>query len=113
MEARGEKTRQAVWRDAFGLPPGLSFVPGNFTPTEEVIELAKVAGELGGMHISHMRSEAAGVADSVRETIRIAEEAGLPTQGTHHKIIEKDNWGRSVETLKLADIDRARGLDPN
>lgn len=96
---------------AFGLSTGLFYVPGAFTPIEEVIELAKVAGRHGGIHISHMRDEAFGVLDSVRETIRIGEEGGLPTQVTHHKIIGPKNYGRSVETLKLLDGARARGVD--
>jgi N-acyl-D-amino-acid deacylase len=58
-----------------------------------------------------MRDEAAGVLDSVRETIRIGEEGGLPTQITHHKIIGAANWGKSVETLKLIEEARARGVD--
>jgi dihydroorotase/N-acyl-D-amino-acid deacylase len=86
-------------------------VPGTFTPTEEVIELAKVAGRMGGIYISHMRDETNGVLDSVRETIAIGEKGGLPTQVTHHKIIGKANWGRAVDTLKLIDEARARGVD--
>ena len=92
--------RQAMADGAFGLSTGLFYVPGTFTPTDEVIELAKVAGQMGGIHISHMRDEAAKVLDSVRETIAIGEKGGLPTQVTHHKIIGKANWGRSVETLR-------------
>jgi dihydroorotase/N-acyl-D-amino-acid deacylase len=49
--------------------------------------------------------------ESVRETIRIGEEGGLPTQVTHHKIIGKGNWGGSVETLRLVEEARARGVD--
>ena len=106
-----ELARQAMREGAFGLSSGLFYVPGNFTPTEEVIEIAKVVGGMGGMYISHMRDEAAGVTDSVRETIRIGEEGGLPTQVTHHKIIGKGNWGKSVDTLKLIEEARARGVD--
>ena len=102
---------QAMRDGAFGLSTGLFYVPGNFTPTEEVIEIAKVVGRMGGIHISHMREEAAHVLDSVRETIRIGEEGGLPTQITHHKIIGKSNWGASVESLKLVEAARARGVD--
>jgi len=102
---------QAMRDGAFGLSTGLFYVPGNFTPTEEVIEIAKVVGRMGGIHISHMREEAAHVLDSVRETIRIGEEGGLPTQITHHKIIGQPNWGKSVETLKLVEEARARGVD--
>jgi N-acyl-D-amino-acid deacylase len=96
---------------AFGMSTGLFYVPGAFTPIEEVIELAKVAGKYGGIHISHMRDEAFGVLDSVRETIRIGEEGGLPTQVTHHKIVGPRNYGKSVETLKLLEAARTRGVD--
>ena len=49
---------------------------------------------MGGIYISHMRDEAEGVLDSVRETIAIGEKGGLPTQITHHKVIGKKNWGQ-------------------
>ena len=102
---------QGMKDGAFGLSTGLFYVPGTFTPTEEVVDLAAVAGRFGGMHISHMRDEAAKVLDSVRETIAIGENGRLPTQITHHKIIGRPNWGRSVETLKLVDEARGRGVD--
>jgi len=103
--------RQGMLDGAVGLSTGLFYVPGIFTPTEEVIELAKVAGAMGGIHVSHMRNEAAGVLDSVRETIAIGEQGHLPTQVTHHKIIGVQNWGRSIDTLKLLYEARARGVD--
>jgi N-acyl-D-amino-acid deacylase len=103
--------RQAMQDGAFGMSTGLFYVPGTFTPTAEVVELAKVAGQMGGLHTSHMRDEAKGVLDSVRETITIGEQGGLPTQVTHHKVVGKAYWGRSVDTLRLIDEARARGVD--
>jgi dihydroorotase/N-acyl-D-amino-acid deacylase len=103
--------RQGMLDGAFGLSSGLFYVPGVFTPTEEVVELARVAGEMGGIYISHMRNEAQGVLDSVRETIAIGEQGHLPTQVTHHKIIGRGNWGRSVDTLRLVAEARTRGVD--
>jgi len=103
--------RQGMEQGAFGLSSGLFYVPGTFTPTTEVVELAKAAGRMGGIYISHMRDEAGGILDSVRETIEIGEKGGLPTQVTHHKIIGTKNWGRSVDSLKLVDEARARGVD--
>jgi len=103
--------RQGMEDGAFGLSSGLFYVPGTFTPTAEVIELAKIAGRMGGIYISHMRDEASGVVDSVKETIEIGEKGGLPTQVTHHKVIGRGNWGRSVDTLRLIDEARARGVD--
>jgi dihydroorotase/N-acyl-D-amino-acid deacylase len=96
---------------ALGLSSGLFYVPGTFTPTEEVIELARVAASFGGMYISHMRNEASGVVQSVLETIRIGEEGRLPTQVTHHKIIGPGYWGQSAQTLRAIDEARTRGVD--
>jgi len=103
--------RQAMLEGAFGMSTGLFYVPGAFTPIEEVIELAKVAGELGGIYTSHMRDEAAKITDSVKELIRIGEEARIPAQITHHKVMSGKNWGKSVETIQLVDEARRRGVD--
>src|SRR3954466_260298 len=111
LETMRGLVRQGMEDGAFGLSSGLFYVPGTFTPTAEVVELAKVAGRMGGIYTSHMRDEASHVLDSVRETIEIGERGGLPTQVTHHKIIGKANWGKSVETLRLVDEARARGVD--
>ena len=106
-----ELVRQGMRDGAFGMSTGLFYVPGAFSTTEEVAGLARVVGELGGIHISHMRDEASQILDSVRETIEIGEIGGLPTQITHHKVIGPPNWGRSVETLRMVDEARARGVD--
>jgi len=103
--------KQGMDDGAFGLSSGLFYVPGTFTETDEVVELAKVAGRYGGIYISHMRDEATRSVDSVIETIAIGERGGLPTQITHHKIIGKKNWGKSSTTLRLIDEARARGVD--
>jgi dihydroorotase/N-acyl-D-amino-acid deacylase len=111
IETMKDLARQAMRDGAFGLSTGLFYVPGNYTPTGEVIAIAQVVGEMGGMHISHMREETVHVLDSVRETIRIGEEGRLPTEITHHKIMGSANWGKSVETLQLVEAARARGVD--
>jgi N-acyl-D-amino-acid deacylase len=111
LEKMRQLVRQGMEDGAFGLSAGLFYVPGTFTPTAEVVELARIAGQMGGIYISHMRDEAKGVVDSVRETIAIGEQGGLPTQVTHHKVIGKMYWGRSADTLQLIDEARARGVD--
>jgi N-acyl-D-amino-acid deacylase len=102
---------QGMRDGALGLSTGLFYVPGTFTPTEEVIALAKAAGRLGGIHESHQRDDAAKLLDSVRETIAIGEQGGLPTQISHAKVVGVANWGRSVDMLRLVDEARARGVD--
>ncbi|MGZ5174031.1 MAG: N-acyl-D-amino-acid deacylase family protein [Burkholderiales bacterium] len=102
---------QAMRDGAFGMSTGLFYVPGKFTPVAEVIELQKVVAPYRGLHTSHMRDEASKIVDSVKETIAIGEHGGVPTQISHHKVIGKAYWGRSVETLRLIDEARARGVD--
>ncbi len=102
---------QGMREGAFGLSTGLFYVPGTFTPTEEVVALARVAARFGGIHKSHQRDDAAKVLDSVRETIEIGEKGGLPTQVTHHKVVGRGNWGRASDTLRLIDEARMRGVD--
>lgn len=111
LEKMKALVEQAMQEGAFGLSSGLKYVPGAYSKTEEVIELAKVAAKYNGIYISHMRDEGLEIIESVKETIRIGEEGGLPTQLTHHKIIGAKMWGKSAETLRLVDEARTRGVD--
>ncbi len=111
LQRMRDLVRQAMRDGAFGMSTGLFYVPANYAPLQEVIDLAGVAGEFGGVHQSHMRDEGLHVVDSVRDTIAIGEQGRLPTQVTHHKTIGKANWGKSVETLRLIDEARMRGVD--
>ena len=111
LEAMRALVDRAMEEGAFGLSTGLKYPPGTFAETEEVIELAKVAARYGGVHISHMREEGLELLEAVRETIRIGEEGGLPTQLTHHKVVGAPMWGQSVESLRLVDEAVARGVD--
>jgi dihydroorotase/N-acyl-D-amino-acid deacylase len=103
--------RQAMKDGAFGLSTGLFYVPGAFTPLDEVAALQREVAPYRGVHTSHMRDEAAKVVDSVAETIAIGERGGVPTHISHHKVIGKTNWGASIRTLRLVDEARARGID--
>ena len=67
---------------------------------------------MGGIYISHMRDEAKGLVESVRETIAIGEKGGLPTQITHHKVVGKKYLGRiGRRRCGMVDEARARGVD--
>ncbi len=111
LEQMKSMVRESMEQGALGISTGLFYVPGSFTSTEEVIELSKVAAEYNGIYISHMREEAAQLINSVQETIRIGEEANIPVQMTHHKVIGVENWGSSVDSLRMVDEARARGID--
>lgn len=111
LEQMRIEVRTAMEAGAFGLSSGLLYAPGSFATTEEVIELAKQVAPYGGIYISHMRNEALGLIESVEETIRIGEEAGIPAQLTHHKAMGEPMWGKSRESLAIVDAAIARGVD--
>lgn len=102
---------QAMDDGALGLSTGLAYVPGTYSATEEVIALAIAAREKGGLYVSHMRDEGGKVLDSVRETIRIGEQARIPVHISHHKVGGRRQFGQSVDSLALIAAARARGVD--
>jgi N-acyl-D-amino-acid deacylase len=96
---------------AFGLSTGLIYEPGRHAAPPEIVALAKLAAGARGLYASHMRNEAAGLLDSIAETLHVGEVAGVPVQVSHHKAAGRENWGRTRDSLRLLDEARARGLD--
>ena len=97
--------KQAMEEGALGVGSSLIYAPANYSSTEELIELCKVAGEYGGMYITHMRSEGNAIFQAVDETIRIAREGKLPAEIYHLKFSGTENWNK-IDSV-LAKIDRA------
>lgn len=101
---------RAMEDGAFGLSTGLAYASGIYSETDEIIELCKVVRQYGGIYTTHLRSESDSVIPAVAEAIRIGAEAGIPVQISHHKMIGKDNWGKSIETLKMMSEAQALGV---
>ena len=105
--------RRGMEQRAFGLSSGLFYTPGSFATTEELIALAQVVGETGGVYTSHIRDEAnysIGVVAAVQEVIGVAEEAGVVGIVSHMKALGPDNWGLSMAATTRIDQARARGV---
>jgi N-acyl-D-amino-acid deacylase len=114
LEQMLQLVRRAMDEGAFGLSSGLFYIPGRFATTEEVIALARVAAEHGGVYTSHIRDEAdygVGVVAAVEEVIRIAEGARLRGIVTHMKTLGPDNWGKSAALVDRIAAARARGIE--
>jgi len=101
---------QGMKDGAVGLSTGLIYVPGTYAKTDEIVSLARVAARYGGLYATHMRNEGDKVADAIRESISIGEQAGLPVEISHFKISNKKLWGQSPMTLGLVRDARSRGL---
>lgn len=102
---------KAMRAGALGLSSGLVYVPGTYASTEEVEELAKVAGKYGGIYTSHIRNEDKYVREAVDEAIDIARNCDIPVQISHFKIAHKPLWGQSFGTLFKVYQARQEGLD--
>jgi dihydroorotase/N-acyl-D-amino-acid deacylase len=102
----------AAMRDgALGLSTSLQYVPARFAKTDEIVELAKVARQYGGIYATHQRSEANALDESLAEVFEIARRAQIPVEIWHLKTAYKKNWGRMPEVLAKIRRARARGLD--
>ena len=110
LEKIKEIVRQAMKEGAWGMSTGLEYIPDRYAATEEIIEVAKVVGEFGGVYASHQRNEFDRVPESTQETIRIAEEAGVRANVSHFKVCRKDYWGELKEAVDLINKARERGV---
>ena len=102
---------QAMQHGALGVSTSLQYVPGRFATTDEIVELAKVAKQHGGIYITHQRSESGQIMSSLDEAFAVAERANIATEVWHLKTAYKANWGRMGDVLKRFDEARGRGLD--
>jgi N-acyl-D-amino-acid deacylase len=105
-----ELVADAMKDGALGISTSLQYVPARFAKTDEIVELAKVAHQYGGIYISHQRSEANAIDDSMKEVFEIARRANIPAEIWHFKTAYKKNWGRMPEMLGRIAAARRQGL---
>ena len=116
LSAMKDYVLKGMREGAVGFSTGLFYSPGFFAKTEEVIELAKVAARFGGSYDTHDRDlgvayKGIGYLNSIREAIRIGEEAGTPVIFSHFNAQGVQWYGRAGEGAKLIDEARARGVN--
>ena len=111
LAAMEAQVAAAMEAGAFGVSTSLQYVPDRFARTDELVALARVAGRHGGSYISHQRSEADAIGESLDEVFRIAREAGVPAIVHHLKTAYTQNWGRMPAVLQRFERARLEGLD--
>jgi N-acyl-D-amino-acid deacylase len=111
LEQMKELVAAAMKDGALGLSTSLQYVPARFAKTDEIVELAKVASQYGGVYFTHQRSEANALDSSLAEVFEIARRAKIPVEIWHLKTAYKKNWGRMPEVLAKIQKARDSGLD--
>jgi len=110
LEQMRKLVADAMKDGALGVSTSLQYVPARFAKTDEIVELAKVAHQYGGIYITHQRSEANAIDDSMKEVFEIARRANIPAEIWHFKTAYKKNWGRMPEMLRRIGAARRQGL---
>jgi len=101
---------KAMAEGAVGFSTGLQYVPGTYSKPNEILELARVAANEGGIYATHMRNEGTALEDSVAESIRVARMLDMRLEISHLKVDSPSRWGASAAALKLIDEARAAGI---
>jgi N-acyl-D-amino-acid deacylase len=111
LEAMQGLLRSAMRDGCFGLSTGLATPPGAYADAEEVVALARVAGEAGGLYASHIRGEGHSLLRAVAEALEVGERAGTRLQISHHKAAFRPYWGRIHHATRLSEWAHERGQD--
>jgi N-acyl-D-amino-acid deacylase len=111
LEKMRSLVAQAMQQGAFGLSTALIYPPGHYAKTEELIELAKVASQYGGIYGTHMRSEGQAEIAAINEALRIGREAHLPVEIFHLKVVGNARWGSMPKIVAMIQSARDAGQD--
>ena len=103
--------RRCIRAGALGLSTGLVYAPCCYADNDEILALLRVVSEEGGIYATHPRNEADTVLEARAESIAMAKAAGVPLCLSHYKAAGRDNWGKSIPLLQMADRAAQEGLD--
>ncbi|MDZ4836695.1 MAG: D-aminoacylase [Candidatus Melainabacteria bacterium] len=108
LETMRRLTHEAMQDGAFGVASALIYAPAFYAKTEELIALAEVAAEYGGMYTSHLRSEGDAFLEAIDEFLTIAKQSGARSEIYHLKAAGRGNWHKmdhAIEKLESAQLD--------
>jgi len=111
LDAMRELLAEGLRQGALGMSSGLTYTPGMYADTAELVELCRVVAEYGGYYSPHHRSYGAGALEAYEEMIGVAELSGCPVHLTHATLNYPVNRGKAQQLLDLVDAAIARGVD--
>ncbi len=102
---------QAMRDGALGVSTALIYPPGHYAKTGELVELARVVSQYGGLYATHMRSEGRSETEALNEAFRIGREAHLPVEIFHLKVSGKSRWRSMRQVVARIQVARDSGID--
>ncbi len=103
LEAMQASVAEGMEAGCVGMSSGLIYPPGIWADTDELVALAEVVADHGGIYTSHIRNEADRLLDAIDEAIAVGSRAGLPVVISHLKITGPQNWGHVQQALDRID----------
>ena len=94
---------QAMAEGALGLSSGLAYASAKQATADEVMRLAQVLGQHGGIYTTHMRTEFEEIISAMEEAFETGQFAKVPVVISHLKCAGAGNWGRTKEVLNVMD----------
>ncbi len=101
--------REALRAGAWGMSTGLSYAPGQWAHTDEIIAVGQPLAEAGALYASHIRNESDEVVRAVAEALEIGRALGIPVEVSHLKAAGRRNFGRTRVALGLIEEAAAAG----
>ncbi|MFP4082345.1 MAG: N-acyl-D-amino-acid deacylase family protein [Candidatus Aminicenantes bacterium] len=96
---------------ALGLSTGLSYLPGIYSKTEEIVELASEVASYGGIYASHIRDQGRHITEAIQEAITVGEKNGIPVQISHIKLADDAVWNEVERITHPVEEARGRGVE--
>jgi N-acyl-D-amino-acid deacylase len=103
--------RTSMLEGAVGLSAGLTYTPGMYADTDELVALCATVGELGGFFAPHQRSYGKGALEAYAEMVDVTRRAGCALHLAHATMNFGPNKGRAGDLLALLDDAAAEGAD--
>lgn len=102
---------EAMEDGAFGVSYALIYPPDSYASTNELVAVAQVAGQYGGMYITHLRSEGDALLKAIDEAVEIGQRASLPVEIYHLKASGRQYWPDMARAVARIQEARDAGVD--
>ena len=96
---------------ALGFSTGLSYLPGTYSNTSELVSLVSALIPFGGIYTSHIRDQGKKITQAIQEAIEIGEKNDIPVLISHIKLAEDSVWGKPEMITGPVEKARDRGVE--
>lgn len=110
MAAMERRVQVYLAQGAWGISTGLSYVPGRYSSTGEVIAATRPVRKVNGFYISHLRNQADFLIEAIDEMLQIARKTGVRVVATHIKAAGRRNWGKAGAAVQRIAKAREAGI---